>query len=507
MNKIVILDFGSQYTQLIARRIRELNVCSEIVSHKISGVDLLSLNPAGIILSGGPSSVYDTNAPICTHAVFDLGVPVLGICYGMQLMVKMFGGEVTKSPKREFGSSDIVIKSPIGILSRLSSGEKTSVWMSHGDHIKTVPQNCIVTATSDTSIAAIQHMDMPFYGVQFHPEVAHTYDGMAILDTFTNNICHVGNTWTMDIFAEEAVSKIRNEVGSGTVICGLSGGVDSSVAALLLHRAIGDQLKCVFVDNGLLRAGEREQVEHLFNGQFKIPLITVDARQKFLTALHGITDPETKRKTVGRVFIEVFDEAAKNIGNVDFLAQGTLYPDVIESVSVNGPSSVIKSHHNVGGLPEKMKLKLIEPLRQLFKDEVRILGIELGLSAKMAFRQPFPGPGLAIRCVGEVNETRLNVLRAADAIVRDEMEGFSFWQTFAVLLPVKSVGVMGDERTYEETCVIRAVDSTDGMTADVPNIPHPLLMKVSNRITNEVRGVNRVLLDITSKPPSTIEWE
>ncbi len=511
--KVLILDFGSQYTQLIARRIRELGVYCEIHRPDLTLAQVRAFAPRGIVLSGGPMSVEATGSPVCDSGVFDLGVPVLGICYGLQLMAKLLGGRVDAAAHREFGPAQVEVLASRGPLAPFTAGEKLDVWMSHGDRVEALPPGFVpIARTANAPFAAAAHSERALYGLQFHPEVVHTPRGKDILRAFLFGVCKLSGTWTMKGFAEEAVSLIRDKVGpAGKVICGLSGGVDSSVAALLIHRAVGERLTCIFVDNGLLREGEREQVEALFQGSFHVPLRTVDARKRFLEALAGVTDPEKKRKIIGREFISVFEEAAHEVKDADFLAQGTLYPDVIESVSTKGPSATIKSHHNVGGLPEVMKLKLVEPLRELFKDEVRELGRELGLPEPMVRRHPFPGPGLAVRVLGPITEQRLELVRRADLIVQEEVRAAGVydrvWQAFAVLLPIQSVGVMGDERTYESTCVIRAVNSLDGMTADWARLPHELLGRMSSRITNEVRGINRVVYDISSKPPATIEWE
>ncbi|MFN0061741.1 MAG: glutamine-hydrolyzing GMP synthase [Myxococcaceae bacterium] len=510
--KILILDFGGQYTQLIARRVRELGVYCEIHRPDLPQSAIVAFAPKGIILSGGPASVEAEGSPRPDTSVFELGVPVLGICYGLQLIAKMLGGRVDRSAHREYGHGELEVLDPRGPLAAFTKGAREQVWMSHGDRVEALPPDFVAIARSANSpFAAAAHRKKPIYGVQFHPEVVHTPSGKEILRGFLFQACKVSGAWTMKSFAQQAEEQIRKQVGKGQVICGLSGGVDSSVAALLIHRAIGDRLQCIFVDNGLLRAGEREQVESLFVGRFHVPLRTVDARARFLERLAGVTDPEQKRKIIGREFIAVFEEAARSLSGAEFLAQGTLYPDVIESVSVKGPSATIKSHHNVGGLPDVMKLKLVEPLRELFKDEVRALGRELGLPEAMVGRQPFPGPGLAIRVLGEVSEPKLALARRADTIVQEEIRKAGLydkvWQAFAVILPVQSVGVMGDERTYESTCVVRAVTSVDGMTADWARLPHELLATISSRITNEVRGINRVVLDISSKPPATIEWE
>jgi GMP synthase (glutamine-hydrolysing) len=510
--RVLILDFGSQYTQLIARRVRELGVYCEIHRPDLPEKELRVWGAKGVILSGGPASVEAQGSPRCDPAVFELGVPVLGICYGLQLMSKMLGGRVDKSAHREFGPAEVEVTRPRGPFASFKKGTRLKVWMSHGDRVEELPVGFEpIGQTPSAPFAAAAHETRPIYGLQFHPEVVHTPQGRDMLQSFLFTDCRLSGLWTMKSFAKEAEEQIQKQVGAGKVICGLSGGVDSSVAALLIHRAIKEQLQCIFVDNGLLREGEREQVEALFVDRFHVPLKTVDARARFLKVLAGVTDPEAKRKAIGYEFIKVFEEAARGIDNAMFLAQGTLYPDVIESVSTRGPSATIKSHHNVGGLPEKMHLKLVEPLRELFKDEVRVLGKELGLPDNLVSRQPFPGPGLAIRVLGEVNEPRLAVLRKADVIVQEEIAAAGLykelWQAFAVLLPVQSVGVMGDERTYENTCAVRAVTSIDGMTADWARLPYDLLGKISSRIINEVRGINRVVYDISSKPPATIEWE
>ncbi len=507
---IVILDFGSQYTQLIARRIRELHIYSEILPYNTPIEEILKHNPKGIIFSGGPASVYETDAPKPDDRIYDLGLPILGICYGLQLITQHFGGQVVKSDKHEYGKAEIEILDREDLFYYIP--HYTHVWMSHGDKVIKLPEGFEVLArTFNAPFAAVRNKEKKIWGVQFHPEVTHTLLGKEILKNFAVKICGCNQDWTMGNFLMEQQVKTKEIVGNKKAICALSGGVDSSVAAVLVHNAIRDNLTCIFVDNGLLRKGEREQVEKTFRDNFHIPLIVVDAKDRFLNALKGITDPEQKRKIIGNLFIKVFEEEAKKLKDVEFLVQGTLYPDVIESISVKGPSAVIKTHHNVGGLPERMNLKLIEPLRELFKDEVRELGKELGLPEDIIYRQPFPGPGLAIRVIGEVNENDLNILREADAIVLEEIKNAgtyrNLWQSFAVLLPIHTVGVMGDYRTYEKVIAIRAVESTDGMTADWAKLPYNLLDKIMRRIINEVKGVNRVVYDISSKPPATIEWE
>ncbi|MRR56255.1 MAG: glutamine-hydrolyzing GMP synthase [Deltaproteobacteria bacterium] len=508
--KILILDFGSQVTQLIARRVREQSVYCEIHPYNMSLAKIREYDPKGIILSGGPSSVYDSDAPHSDPAIFDLGIPVLGICYGMQLMTNQLGGKVERSDKREYGRAMMELDDVEDIFSGFDG--RTEVWMSHGDRIEAMPAGFSrIAHTEHCPVAAMKDPKRHFYGVQFHPEVVHTPRGEEMLGNFVFSVCGCRPVWTMASFIETEIADIRRKVGDGRVICGLSGGVDSSVVAVLIHRAIGDQLTCVFVNNGLLRKGEAEKVVNLFTKHFKINLKYVDAADRFLDKLAGITDPEQKRKIIGNEFIYLFEEEAKKLGKVDYLAQGTLYPDVIESVSTKGPSAVIKSHHNVGGLPEKMNLKLLEPVRELFKDEVRLLGRELGMPDEVIHRQPFPGPGLAIRCICEITAERLDILREADAVVLDEIRKAGLyrdiWQSFAILLPVKTVGVMGDARTYDYTIAIRAVNSLDGMTADWVKLPYELLGSISSRIINEVKGVNRVVYDISQKPPSTIEWE
>ena len=512
----LVLDFGSQYTQLIARRIREFKVYSEIHPFHLPLATIRALAPKAIVLSGGPASCYEPDAPSVDPALFSLGVPILGICYGAQLMTRLLGGTVVAANQREYGRAQVKVRGASELFHGFSDGEEVAVWMSHGDRVEELPEGFrLIGETASAPAAAMADEKRRLYGVQFHPEVAHTPRGGEILGNFLFRISGFAPTWTMASFGAEAVAKIREKVGAGSVVLGLSGGVDSSVTAALLQRAIGDRLTCIFVDNGLLRSGERAGVEALFRDAFKTDLRVVDAEARFLSALAGVTDPEAKRKAIGRTFIEVFDEQAHALteskGRVDFLAQGTLYPDVIESISSRGPSAMIKSHHNVGGLPERMKLKLVEPLRELFKDEVRELGVELGLPRHVLWRQPFPGPGLAVRCIGDLTRERLSVLRAADAIIDEEIRAAglyeSIWQSFGVLLPVRSVGVMGDQRTFAETLCVRAVHSKDGMTADWVPLPYELLGEISRRVVNEVRGINRVVYDITSKPPGTIEWE
>jgi GMP synthase (glutamine-hydrolysing) len=509
---ILVLDFGSQYTQLIARRVRESNVYCEIHPFNIALKTIRQLQPEGIILSGGPASVYQENAPKISEDLFKMTMPVLGICYGMGIVNLAFGGEAGRAERREYGPADLIIDDNTDLFYGFAANEVTRVWMSHGDKMTATPKGWSVLAHSGNSpIAAFANPTRRYFGVQFHPEVIHTSRGRQILDNFVFRVCACSPDWTMEHFIETSVSKIRDQVGDGRVLCALSGGVDSAVAATLVYRAIGERLICVFVNNGLLRKNEAERVCSLFVERFGRSFRYVDASRQFLAALRGVEDPEIKRKRIGNQFIEVFEQEARDLGEMEFLAQGTLYPDVIESISVLGPSATIKSHHNVGGLPTNMKFKLIEPLRELFKDEVRIVGKQLGLPVEMIQRQPFPGPGLAIRVLGEVSDERLAILRDADVIVLDEIRAAGFydklWQSFAVLLPIKTVGVVGDERSYENVIALRAVDSQDGMTADWVPLPYEILGKISNRILNEVRGVNRVVYDISSKPPATIEWE
>lgn len=508
---VLILDFGSQYNQLIARRIREAKVFCKIVTPDISPEQIFRINPLGLILSGGPSSVYQKNAPHPDKRIFELGIPVLGICYGMQVMAQMLGGKVAKAKTREYGLAHLKIDHKKDLFFSLPG--RIITWMSHGDHISRLPKGFKKIAhTYNTPLAAIADEENKLYGLQFHPEVAHTPLGSQIIKNFLYRICSCKGNWTMGHFLKEAVADIRQKTKGKKVVLGLSGGVDSSVAAVLIHKAIGKKLSCIFVDNGLLRQGERKQVSQTFGRHFHIDLHYLDAEKRFLRKLKGITNPEKKRKIIGHEFIAVFEEEARRLGKIEFLAQGTLYPDVIESrSSFGGPSATIKTHHNVGGLPKKMNLKLIEPLKDLFKDEVRALGKELGLPDEIIGRHPFPGPGLAVRIIGVVTKERADILRQADVRFIEEIKKAGLyrkiWQAFAVLLPVKSVGVMGDERTYENVIALRAVTSSDGMTADWAHIPDNILGKISNRIINEVRGVNRVVYDISSKPPSTIEWE
>jgi len=511
-SRILILDFGSQFTQLIARRIRELHVYSEIHPGDLSLAEIEAFAPTGIVLSGGPASVLDAGSPDVDPGVFELGVPVLGICYGLQLLVLRLGGRVEASEDREYGRAHLKIERDDPLLEGLSREAEHVVWMSHGDRVLSLPAGFEVVASSGSSpFAAVRNADARIWGLQFHPEVAHTQGGMRILENFVRGICGCAPEWTMAAFIDDSVEAIRAQVGDGQVICGLSGGVDSSVAAALVHRAVGDQLTCIFVDHGLMRENERAEVESTFRESLGIHLISVDASERFLAALEGVTDPEKKRREIGRLFIEVFEEEAAKVGDARFLVQGTLYPDVIESVSVKGASVTIKTHHNVGGLPEDMRLELVEPLRELFKDEVREVGRALGLPERAVGRHPFPGPGLAIRIMGEVTRERLTALRRADAIMNDEIRRAglydSIWQALVVFLPVHSVGVMGDARTYENAVAVRCVTSVDAMTADFAHLPWEVLGRISNRIINEVKGINRVVYDVSSKPPATIEWE
>jgi GMP synthase (glutamine-hydrolysing) len=513
-SRILILDFGAQYSQLIARRVREAEVYCELHPADMDLEAIRAFAPSGIILSGGPSSVLDPDAPDFDVRVIELGVPILGICYGLQILVHRLGGRVEAADDREYGRAALKIERDDPLFAGLSSDAEHTVWMSHGDRVLSLPDGMRVIASSGGSpFAAVRSETAPIWGVQFHPEVVHTEGGRQMLENFVHSICGCEHSWTMSAFAEEAIASIREQVGTGRAVCGLSGGVDSSVAAALVHRAIGDQLTCIFVDHGMMRKNERAEVEALFREALGIHLVSVDASNLFLTALEGVTEPEKKRKIIGNLFIEVFEEEAARIGEVDFLVQGTLYPDVIESVSfTGGPSVTIKSHHNVGGLPERMNMKLVEPLRELFKDEVRALGRELGLPEHFVGRHPFPGPGLAIRIPhDDITREKLDILRKADAIYLDEIRKAglydAIWQAFAVLLPVRTVGVMGDGRTYDRVLGLRAVTSTDGMTAESYPFDHAFLARVATRIINEVRGVSRVVYDVTSKPPGTIEWE
>lgn len=508
---LVILDFGSQVTQLIARRAREHKVYSVILPYHAPMEKILSYQPKGLILSGSPANVYGPKAPIPDERIFSLGIPVFGICYGLQLIAHIFGGRVHKSKKREYGFSELKVKSASGLFAGLP--KKLTCWMSHGDKLDKLPSGFqSIAVTANSPVAAVANVKSRIYGVQFHPEVAHTPLGAKIIGNFLFKICGFKGNWTPESFIKESVKKIRQQVGKDRVVLGLSGGVDSSVAGLLLHKAIGKQLTCIYVDNGLMRLNETQRIKATFKDHFHMNIKFVDASKEFLKALKGVSDPEQKRKIIGRVFVETFDREAKKLGKVPFLAQGTLYPDVIESVSVHGgPTSVIKSHHNVGGLPKGMKFKLVEPLRELFKDEVRKVGVALGLKEELVNRHPFPGPGLGVRILGDITKERADILREADDIAIEEIRKADLygkiWQAFVVLLPVNSVGVMGDERTYENVAAVRAVTSTDGMTADWARIPENVLARISNRIINEVRGINRVCYDISSKPPATIEWE
>jgi len=507
---IIIIDFGSQYNQLIARRVREQQVYCQILTPETPFEKIRALSPKGIILSGGPASIYE-NGPGIDSQIFQMNIPIMGICYGMQFMIFSLGGDVRKASKREYGHAQLIIQDHSTIFQSIPG--ETPCWMSHGDSITSLPDGFKVIAITDNSpYAAVINSERQLIGLQFHPEVAHTPEGNKMLRHFLFNMCQCQPNWNMDSFITSEINNIRQTVGNRNVVLGLSGGVDSSVTACLIHKAVGNQLTCIFVDNGLLRKNEASDLQKIFRETFQMNLIFVDARTQFLSQLKGVTDPEQKRKIIGHLFIDVFEKEAGKIENADFLAQGTLYPDVIESRSAfGGPSAVIKSHHNVGGLPEKMNLELIEPLKYLFKDEVRTLGVTLGLPDRMVFRQPFPGPGLGIRIIGEITEKRLAILRNADSILLEEIEGAGYykklWQSFVVLLPLKTVGIMGDQRTYENIAAIRAVTSIDAMTADWAKLPHDLLGKISNRIINEVQGINRVVYDISSKPPATIEWE
>jgi len=509
---VLVLDFGSQYTQLIARRIREQHVYCEIHPCTLSIDEIRAFDAPAVILSGGPASVFEEGAPTVDRGVFELGVPVLGICYGMQLTSHLLGGKVVAANEREYGPAHVRVDKPEGLLTPFAAGDDVHVWMSHGDRVESLPEGFEVLAHSKNSpYAAVAHLQRRIFGVQFHPEVVHTPRGDEMLRAFLFDVAGVKADWTPGSFVEQSVAAIRAQVGSGKAVCGLSGGVDSSVAAVLVSKAIGDRLTCVFVDNGLLRKDEGKRVMEMFHGRLNLDIVHVDARDEFLSALAGVSDPEQKRKIIGKVFIDVFEREAKRIEGVKYLVQGTLYPDVIESVSFKGPSVVIKSHHNVGGLPERMALELVEPLRLLFKDEVREVGAAMDMPRDVLWRQPFPGPGLAVRCPGAIDAEKLDVLREADAILDEEIRAAGYyeklWQSFCVLVPVKTVGVMGDGRTYEWVIAIRCVESRDGMTADWARLPHELLAKASARIINEVRGCNRVVYDISSKPPATIEWE
>ncbi|MAG31148.1 MAG: glutamine-hydrolyzing GMP synthase [Deltaproteobacteria bacterium] len=511
-SRILILDFGAQYSQLIARRVREGQVYCELYPADVDLATIQAFAPTGIILSGGPSSVLDDDAPDFDPGVLDLGVPILGICYGLQLLVHHLGGEIEAADDREYGRATLKIEREDPLFEGIETDSDQVVWMSHGDRVLSLPGSMSVIASSGGSpFAAVCADERPFWGVQFHPEVVHTESGAQMLENFVHRICGCQPSWTMASFADETIESIRAQVGGGRAVCGLSGGVDSSVAAALVHRAIGDQLTCIFVDHGMMRKNERQEVEALFGEVLGVKLISIDASDRFLAALEGVGEPEKKRKIIGNLFIEVFEEEAARIGDVGFLVQGTLYPDVIESVSVKGKSVTIKTHHNVGGLPEDMTLELVEPLRELFKDEVRAVGRELGLPARALGRHPFPGPGLGIRILGEVTRERLAPLREADAIMIDEIREAELydeiWQALVVFLPVQSVGVMGDERTYENVVALRCVTSTDAMTADFAHLPYEVLARISNRIINEVSGINRVVYDVSSKPPATIEWE
>ncbi|MBN1383377.1 MAG: glutamine-hydrolyzing GMP synthase [Elusimicrobia bacterium] len=507
---ILILDFGSQYTHLIARRVRELKVYSEVLPYNAEIADILKKEPSGIILSGGPASVLTKNSPVCDPYIYNLGIPVLGVCYGMQLLAKVFGGKIVRGSSREYGRAKIFINKKNILFNNIP--KSSYVWMSHGDRIKTLPKEFMgIAHTESVSNAAFEDPSRKLYGVQFHPEVVHTQFGKEILKNFIFNISHAKKSWNLKSFVKGQILEVRKKVKNSNVICGLSGGIDSSTVAVLLKKAVGKKLVSIFVDNGLLRKGEKERIKDIFGKKFSLNMRFIDARDVFLKKLKGVVNPEKKRKIIGKEFIDVFEKEARKIKGVKFLAQGTLYPDVIESLPVKGPSSTIKSHHNVGGLPEKMNLSLIEPLRYLFKDEARVIAKSLNLPDEIVHRQPFPGPGLAIRIIGEVTEERLRILKEADWILIDEMKksGFYYkvWQSFAILIPIKTVGVMGDKRTYENVVAIRIVESSDGMTADFTRIPYQYLERLSTKIVNEVKGVNRVVYDITSKPPGTIEWE
>lgn len=509
---VLILDFGSQYTQLIARRIREQHVYCEIHPCTLPFERVAEMGPGAVILSGGPASTLGFEAPTVDAKLFELGIPVLGVCYGMQLFCRLLGGEVETADEREFGPATITVDDTRGVLRRLEGTQRTGVWMSHGDRVISLPDGFATLAHSDNCpYAAVGNEERRIYGVQFHPEVVHTERGTDILNAFLFDVAGLKPTWTSRSFADDSVARIKQQVGDGHVVCGLSGGVDSSVAAVLVSKAVGDRLTCIFVDNGVLRMDEAKGVMDMFAEHLDLNVVHVDAADRFLDELAGVTDPETKRKIIGRIFIEIFDEEAAKLEDVGFLVQGTLYPDVIESVSFKGPSAVIKTHHNVGGLPDHMKLDLVEPLRELFKDEVRAVGAEMGMPERVLWRQPFPGPGLAIRCLGEVTREKLRIVREADSILLEEIRSAdlyrSLWQSFCVILPVKTVGVMGDDRTYEHVIAVRAVESNDAMTADWARLPYEVLASISSRIINEVRGCNRVVYDISSKPPATIEWE
>ena len=510
--KILILDFGSQYTQLIARRVREAKVYCEIHPFNVSLEKIKAFSPKGIIFSGGPASIYDKNAPLADKRILDLNVPVLGICYGMQFLTHMLGGLVSKATDREYGNASITIRDDRNLFYGLGKGNRQIVWMSHGDRIDQMPEGfCEIASSKNSPTAAMADISRMYFGVQFHPEVAHTPEGPRILRNFLFRICGCEPTWNMASFVRRTIKNLKKEIGEDRVICGLSGGVDSSVTAILLHKALGNSLSCILVDNGLLRRGEARKIIDKFQVNYNMDLHLADASERFVDLLKGVTDPEEKRKIIGREFIKVFEKKARELGEIKYLAQGTLYPDVIESISFKGPSATIKSHHNVGGLPEVMKLKLVEPLRELFKDEVRQVGIELDLPMELVMRQPFPGPGLAVRILGEITRERLEILRSSDDIVIEEIRKAGLyekvWQSFAVLLPIRTVGVMGDERTYENVIAIRIVDSLDAMTADWSRVPYKVLERISSKIINSVKGVNRVVYDISSKPPSTIEWE